>query len=327
MTDRLIDTPPDPGRLTRRQWMIGSVLGAIGAAAARGGEDSKGSNPDQAREVAAILERARAAKLPGFEVSESEHYLGIGDSRAGRREGALKICEGLAKAYLRHFKDAKFAVEVPDRRLIVVALKDRRAYTAFLGDAPGADAGGHYDLDSNALVIFDFREDDDEQIAANAARLNTFTLVHEAIHQLTYNTGLLDRRGDVPECISEGLAMYGELWQLPTSKRHPILGGVNKARRDVLIEHLAQGKEWFPVKQLLTDDDLFSGEDTEQLAYAESWLLVHHLMSGPKRRKFRAYLEAIRGRRDDTQRIADAEAHLGNLAALDDALSKYLGKL
>ena len=37
------------------------------------------------------------------------------------------------------------------------------------------------------------------------------TLSHEATHQLTFNTGLLNRKGDVPMCIAEGLAVYGEI--------------------------------------------------------------------------------------------------------------------
>ena len=36
------------------------------------------------------------------------------------------------------------------------------------------------------------------------------TLVHEATHQLSFNTGLLNREGDTPLCIVEGLGTYGE---------------------------------------------------------------------------------------------------------------------
>ncbi len=50
-----------------------------------------------------------------------------------------------------------------------------------------------------------------------STRVNTFTLVHEAIHQLTYNTGLLDRQADVPVAISEGLATFGEHARSPAT--------------------------------------------------------------------------------------------------------------
>jgi hypothetical protein len=64
------------------------------------------------------------------------------------------------------------------------------------------------------------------------------------------------------------------------------------------------------------------------LAYAESWLMIDYLMKDRSRLPaFRAYLDAIRGRRDDAGRLEDARAHLGDLDLLNQAIRRYSIKL
>ena len=124
----------------------------------------------------------------------------------------MRIGRALATAFQKHFRGKGFDVTLPEHRLTVVTLAGPDSYAAFLGEDPGQVVGGHYDLDTNRLVIFDFRPDA-ANLAADPERINTLTLIHEATHQLTFNTGLLNRLGDVPLCLSEGLATYGEVWR------------------------------------------------------------------------------------------------------------------
>jgi hypothetical protein len=306
----------DPGSLTRRRWLAGALLGGL-AIAARAEEPGGGSADD----LAEIQARAGKAGIGPFRSSETEHYLGIGNAPDDHRNQALRICEELATVYQKHFQSKGFTVELPKRRLTVVTLKDLASYAAYLGEDPGPVEGGHFDLDTDRLVIFDFLSKA-ANLAAAAARVNTFTLVHEALHQLTFNTGLLNLKGDVPTAISEGLAAYGELWQ---RRPRPItLGGANIQRLRVFVQHPDQAGEWIPLATLLTDDELFANEEKQQLAYAQSWALVHYLMkTATALPKFRAYLAAIRERRDAGKRIADVEASLGPIEVLDRAVRKH----
>ncbi len=65
--------------------------------------------------------------------------------------------------------------------------------------------GGHYDLDTNRLVMFDFRPASDEiDLQADPERVNLLALVHETTHLLCFNTGMLSRQTDVPDWVSEG---------------------------------------------------------------------------------------------------------------------------
>ena len=85
---------------------------------------------------------------------------------------------------------------------------------------------------------------------------NLHALAHEATHQLTYNTGLLERHGDVAVCISEGLAMYGE-------SRKPI-GRTPPGRRNLVrLRDLGLIRSglvpWIPLADLLANDQLSAG--------------------------------------------------------------------
>ena len=154
------------------------------------------------------------------------------------------------------------------------------SYAAFLGEDPGQAVGGHYDLDTNRLVIFDFRPDA-ANLAADPERINTLTLIHEATHQLTFNTGLLNRLGDVPLCLSEGLAMYGEVWR-PAAVRRRRWGRSTRRGSRRSPQARDQAAAWIPLDRLLSDDEPLRAEATQQQAYAQSWLLVHALLTNPR---------------------------------------------
>lgn len=306
--------------------MLGSLFGTIGLVT-----PGWCSTPleSTAADLAPIFARAKKAKLGEFRFNESKekHYVGIGDAPADFRAEAVSICESLAKVYRDYFEMKNFKVVIPKSRLIVIILKNKDSYKAFLGDVAGADVGaevgGHYDVETNQFVVFDSQHNDNRRAASS--RVNTFTLVHEAIHQLTYNTGLLERQGDVPVAISEGLATFGELWQ--HTNRRSTLGVKNSARLAAFSQ--PDGHDaWIPVEEILTKDELFEDPDTAQVAYAESWVLVHYLMktTPSKLTKFRDYLDALRKRRDPSHRLEDARTHVGDLARLDKELKKYRHK-
>jgi hypothetical protein len=326
MRARTTSNDPSARSWGRREWLASAVF--LGGAGLGLGTSAHAAG-DVSAEEGAIQALATKAGLGPFRTSELEPYLGIGDAPDAYRINALKRCRALAKAYEKHFRDKGLAVTFPSTRLTVVTLKDKESYASFLGEEPGGAVGGHYDLDTSRLVIFDFRPGGDPKARAGLEQINSFTLIHEATHQLTFNTGLLDRLGDVPKIISEGLAMYAELWR-PEGRSLPAvgLGTVNRPRLQVLINQAKEAEAWIDLGTLLTDDTFFERAETEQLAYAEAWVLVHHLLKTPAMLpKFRAYLDAIRPRRAASDRLADARAHLGALEPLNLALRKHASRM
>jgi len=314
--------PPD---LHRRSWLAG--LAASGLAVRW--SLAAGPKPDagEAEMVRAVGKRAQEAGLGSFRVNRTTHYLAIGDAPDDFRERALSICEGLALDFLDHFNARGFAVERPERRLAVVLLASSKSFGAFLDEPAGGAVGGQYDRDTNRLVVFDNRGEDRGD-RARAETANLVALVHEATHQLTYNSGLLNREGDVPLCVAEGLAMYAET-RRPSGRSVP--GQPNPERVKALAIARKQGAEWTSLPSLLTGDAILLGEDGEpaqQASYAQAWLMVHDLIKTAKWLPgFRAYLKAIQGRKDDSRRLEDAREHLGDLNAIDEALRKHAERL
>jgi hypothetical protein len=307
--------------MTRRTWVAATAAGWL-AASARA--DGLPLDPQEKELVDAVQSQAKKVGLKDFRTSRTTHYLGAGNASDAFRDRALKICELLATEFRSHFQFKGFVLQQPKRRMIVVTLADADSFAAFSGTPAAPEVGGFYDRETNRLVMLDNRANGQANVDL-AKVANLVSLVHESTHQLTFNTGLLDRDGDVPVCLSEGLATYAEPWQPTRGFR---LGGENPGRREVFALARKQDVAWKPIAKLLTDDDLF-GENVPvealQLYYAESWLLVSELMNARKLDGFRKYLRAIRERRGPDQRLGDFHAHLGNPALLDQALRRAAG--
>lgn len=298
--------------LNRRRWLISAALIGMGASQAEKAATSEG-------DVDSVLRLAKKAGLKNFGTSTREkgRYVAVGDASEAFRERALTICEALAETFQKHFAAKGFMVSFPKRKLLIVTLAGPKSYETLIGEPVEIDEGGHYDVDAKRLVVFDFRGEHG-RAGRNAERTNSFTLVHEAIHQLSFTTGLLESGSDVPLALSEGLATYGEL--SPIAK--PAIGRVNVFRLEEL-KRPREGLEWIPLEKLLTDDSLFSEAESQQLAYAEAWLFVYELLQKKgTTRKLQAYLDLVRTRRDPGKRLEDARAALGDLDELDNQLKR-----
>jgi hypothetical protein len=306
--------------------VVGLLAGMTSPLRAQAPGKKAALTPDDQKAAAAVRAKAKAAGLGPFDVRMTDHFLGIGNGPGLYSERALELGEKIGKDYLVHFRKRGFKPEFPAHRPVVVTLKDGASYRAFSGDNPEEADGGRYYPEDNWLVIFDFRTNQAKAVA-EAKRYNTFTLVHETIHLLCYNTGLLARDAEVPGCISEGLATYGEMW---TERSRSAFGGVNRPRLTALGQELAAGRSWIPVSRLLSDDNLCADPETYQLAYAEAWVLVHYLLETPERLpKFRAYLAGFP--KLDTpaakDRLKTAESHLGSLDDLDAAVRRHAPRM
>ena len=168
-------------------------------------------------------------------------------------------------------------------------------------------------------MVFDLRSLEAD-LNIERKRLNTLALVHETIHLLCFNSGLLSREADVPVCISEGLATYGELWL--RSRGQKAFGALNEPRLRAVIG--AQDDQ-IPIGRLLEDDDLFIKPETEQIAYAESWLLVSSQLKGSaaQLQKFQAYLAGLPKLGAGKKRIEFAEATIGSTRALQQDVRRF----
>ncbi len=314
-------------RRSRRSWLAGALLGlsaVLAGSPLAWSMQSEGADISEAEEIALVQANAKKAGLESFSHSRTEHFLGLGDADARFRNDALKICESLQSDFLRYFRKKGFTVALPKKRLTVITLNGAASYQAFTKENPGSSGKGHYDLDTNRLVMFDFRPDGVEPgVVANPVLVNRLALVHETTHLLCFNTGLLSRQADVPLWVSEGLATHVELWQ---NKQTPI-GEPNRPWISFLNQARNTGTPWIPMAELVATDKSFDDDKTPELSYAESWLAVHYLMKEPQLPKFRSYLAGLQTDQAVSKRVEYAEKHLGPLKNLDKELARYIKRV
>jgi len=308
----------DADRSRRR--FLSTALGTLGVASLAGRRSAAAPELESSR-ISEVIARAEKSGLARFEVSRSAHFVGVGDAPGPFREEALAVCEALGRVFLKHLQDRGFRVEFPENRMMVVVLRDQRSYSALVGQAPGQDVGGHYELDGDRLFVFDYRPDHDPGVAE---RINTFTLVHETTHLLSYNTGLLASGKDPGKCVAEGVATYFEMWR--RGSRAPV-GRVNHPRLEAIREaSRSDDASWIDTARLLSDDALFDDPETAQLAYGQAWLLTYSILSSRSLyREAVAWFEAMK--KPEGDRVATFEAHLGPVAKFDDRLRKLAREL
>lgn len=269
---------------------------------------------------------ARAAGLGEIRSWNTTRFACQGDAKLEFIKEAAGLCEAMARDYERHFQNQGFTLKKPTQPLIVIILGGADSYQKLLRREPGPFGGGLYEIDKNRLVLCDSR--DSAAAAPNrgtAGRTNTFVLAHEMMHLLTFNTGLLDREADIPLAISEGLATYGEVRK---TKDRSELGLINRLRLQAMALHFQNNGEWYPLSRLLQEDRLFLDAASEQMAYAQAWVLIHEVMGDRGRRAaFREYLATLATRKDSSLRVNDATKHLGDLERLDGSLKQTARRL
>ncbi len=281
------------------------------------------SPEEQARqELERALARVRSVTRRPLLTLKTDQYQAVGDAAEAFFRLTLGDCDSIADDFLSYYQGQGFDVKRPNRRLTLVIFLDERPYLEFarrFASGVTVFTWGFYSKSENWLVLFDFRNVPlNEQ---GAGFKNVRTLAHEGTHQLTFNTGLLNRRGDAPRAIVEGLASYGETRPLH-GRGGP--GQINRALLDDLA-HIQRREKWIGIADLLTNDEAsFGGTlDHTLLAYAQGWLLVYYLIKSPVRlRQFQAYLKTIFDRTDKSHRYEDAEKHFGDLDRLDEELRR-----
>src|SRR5262249_36134949 len=127
------------------------------------------------------------------------------------------------------------------------------------------------------------------------------TAMHETAHQLSFNCGLLNRNGDMPVWLCEGLACYCEAtdkggWQG--------IGEPNPARLNTLASVLGHNGTLIPLRSLVVEDDWRQRTDTVLLGYSQSWGLFRMLMQ-ERPAALRNYLALIWPRRTPEHRLTD----------------------
>src|SRR5262249_44019053 len=125
----------------------------------------------------------------------------------------------------------------PQAKLMVAMFDSQAGFNAYLGRKESPLIIGMYHTLSNRFVVYDYGQNElhllmksqaerlaqqinshlDRQRFVGAVQrqahdsrtgANISTVMHEVAHQLSFNCGMLNREGDVPFWLAEGLACY-----------------------------------------------------------------------------------------------------------------------
>lgn len=183
----------------------------------------------------------------------------------------------LLAGYNRYFETRGWQLRTPAFPLCVVILPNKSEFDRYCQEQlgrPMPNLMGYYFPKSNRCALFEVGGGTSSTDWTETQR----TIVHEAIHQLAYNTGVHERLADNPLWVVEGLATMFE---------EPAIFDARLSSRSV--EARINGQQMQTLRRFLTDPVRMEAQLTEliesnelfksdtQSAYALSWALSFYL--------------------------------------------------
>ena len=189
--------------------------------------------------------KSTLAELPqGFDVVKTAHYMIFCNGSKAYAQWCGALFERLNMAFRNAWSRQGFELADPEFPLVAVVFADKPSYVRYaqkdLGDAADS-VFGYYNMETNRMTMYDLTESGPSDASSRsrrnvgAGRINQFlaspnaagavsTIVHEATHQIAFNSGLHQRLSDCPKWFSEGIAMYCETPDLAVPGAGPASG-------------------------------------------------------------------------------------------------------
>ncbi|MGE3314899.1 MAG: DUF1570 domain-containing protein, partial [Planctomycetaceae bacterium] len=177
-----------------------------------------------------------------FTLTRTKHYLIVSAADREYAEWCGSVLEALFKSFFDFWRTKKLELHEPEFPLVAVILPNRTSFAEFaLKDAgeQGRSSHGYYSVPTNRMVHYDLTADlpktggrnrSDISARLEASAYNLATVVHEATHQIAFNSGLHTRLADNPLWLTEGLAMFCETPDLKSRSGWKTIGTLNKKR-------------------------------------------------------------------------------------------------
>jgi hypothetical protein len=280
-----------------------------------------------------------------FSIIQTKHFVicSSADPRYARWCGTL--FERLLTSFRKQWRRKETDLNPPALPFPAIVFSNQQEFAQYATQDAGAEtaasAKGYYSIKSNRMVLYDLtavlkgsRPKTPAEINTRLATsaFNVATIVHEATHQIAFNTGMHTRYADNPLWLTEGMAMYFETPDLKSKTGWKTAGKVNSKRNRRFCEFLANRRDPDSLSTLIQNDKRFTDGNTTSDAYAEAWALSHFLIR-KKRKAYLDYLERISSKPrliwdKPEQRLAEFKAVFGDdLEKLDRNFLRYMKRL
>jgi hypothetical protein len=282
----------------------------------------------------------------GFKIHQTANYVICYNTSDAYAEWCGGLFERLYRGYYGYWKNRGWTLQKPAFPLVALVFDDKESYTRYaekeLGKATGS-IFGYYNMQTNRVTMYDLTGADGlrkiQRGGSSAAHINQIlsqpaaertvaTIVHEATHQLAYNTGLQTRFAGNPMWVSEGIAVYFETPDMDNSRGWRYIGAINRLH----LNHFRDALPHRPpdaLETLLTDDARFRDPHTSTDAYAGAWALTYYLLR-VRRDQYMSYLQEIAQLRPlaeltGAERLAQFRRAFGDdLKRLDEEFVRYM---
>ncbi len=307
-------------------------------------------NSETLFQPATIDELAKSFEIEGQEqhTLTSDHYVVVYRGPPAYAKWILGFYERLYRGFYDYWKNLDVELHEPEFPLVVNVFANQAGYMQQVSRdqlQSGSAMIGYYNLSTNQTVSYDLTEsqkfDSANDRLSKTALINAIrsspgaertvaTIVHEAVHQLAFNSGLQVRLADNPLWLSEGIALFFESPDMTSSRGWSGIGKVNQYQLSVLRTLPAQSEDW--ITPLIQDDSLFHEAATVNSAYAKSWALTYYLVK-TKPKQFAAYIKEISQLvplmpTDPKVRANLFHTHFGNeMAELQRDLVRFISRL
>jgi len=228
----------------------------------------------------------------GFEIQQTDHYVICSNSSEEYAEFVGKLLEKVFDQYFQLMEEQEITVRPPASKLPVIILQSEADFKDFASaqhpETSFDDTPGYYSIRENQMLLMDLTRDRSirsvsaiRKVLANQP-LRVATIVHEAVHQLAFNSGLQVRMADNPVWLSEGLALYFEQVSPRSSSLWTRPGLVNARHHPEFLRSAENGTPTISFRTLMQTDKSFLDSATVATAYAESWAVTTYLFRQQK---------------------------------------------
>ncbi len=244
----------------------------------------------------------------GSKFLESEHFVVCYNTSEVYARLNSELYERLFKGFYRFWKEKGVELTPPRFPLVAIVFENQKDYVEYANKefAGAQNTIGYYHQSTNRLASYDLtgiqainapkaqtRTELLNQIVSRPEAERTIaTIIHEACHQISFNSGLQVRLGDNPLWLSEGLATFFESPDLTSQNGWAGIGKLNKHNFINLAKYFPERKK-DSLELLLLDDNRLRNGGTMASTYAEAWGLTFYLIKS-KPKEFVKYLAAAR---------------------------------
>lgn len=231
----------------------------------------------------------------GFRVHKTKHYVICYNTTEVYASWCGALYERLFDAFHQYWNRQGLQLTPPSHPLVAVIHDTADSFRLEARKELGEGASvviGYYSMQSNRINMYDLTGSDElggargrirnrahinQLLSQPAAERTVATIVHEATHQLAYNSGLQTRYAGNPFWVSEGMAVFFESPDLKSARGWRGIGAKHRVqllefRRRVANHDVAT------LRTMLSDDSDFRQSATAAAAYADAWAFNYYLL-------------------------------------------------